>query len=86
MSDSITAMFYAALDDVETQAQSRGMTITSVCRDLGIARATPDRWRAEVPKTIELLEKMQRYVAGYESTGPRMVAQALPAEFFKKHQ
>lgn len=86
MSDSIINLFYAALDDVETQAQSRGLTMTSICRDLGVARATPDRWRKEPPKTIALLDQMQRYVSGYDPAGPRMAVPALPNEFFKKQQ
>jgi transposase-like protein len=55
--------FQQALDQVEKDAKEVGMTITSICRDLGISRATPDRWRKEPPKTVEILTKMQGIVA-----------------------
>lgn len=87
MSESIIKLFYAALDDVQTQAESRGMTMTSICRDLGIARATPDRWRKNPPNTIKLLEQMQRIASGASTNtkGPAFRAVPdLPTDFFKR--
>lgn len=85
MSESITNLFYAALDDIQAQAESRGMTMTSICRDLGVSRATPDRWRKQPPKTIELMEQMQRIAAGASPNGPAFKGvPQLPTDFFKR--
>lgn len=54
--------FQEALDKLEVDAKAVGLTLTSICRDTGVSRATPDRWRKEPPKTVELLKKMQEVV------------------------
>lgn len=55
-------VFHGALDQLEADAKQQGLTLTSICRDTGVSRATPDRWRKEVPKTVELLGRMQEVV------------------------
>ena len=54
--------FIATLDKLEADAIKVGETLTSICRTTGISRATPDRWRKEIPKTILLMAEMQGIV------------------------
>ncbi len=53
-----SALFLETLDSIEDRAKKVGLTITHVCREAGVSRATPDRWRENVPNTIALLDKM----------------------------
>jgi hypothetical protein len=46
-------VFYEYLDNLEHRAHAVGMTLTDLCRDSGVSRATPDRWRKSLPKTIQ---------------------------------
>lgn len=45
--------FYQYLNDIEHRAHAVGLTMTDLCRESGVARATPDRWRKGLPKTIQ---------------------------------
>ena len=45
--------FYKYLNDIEHRAHAVGLTMTDLCRESGVARATPDRWRKNLPKTIQ---------------------------------
>lgn len=47
------ALFYEYLDELERRAHAQGLTLTDLCRDSKVARATPDRWRKALPKTIQ---------------------------------
>lgn len=64
--DSFTKEFYARLDNIEARAKACGLTITHICRESGVARATPDRWRAKPPLTVELIDRMESVVAKAE--------------------
>lgn len=55
--------FKDRLTKLERDAQSAGTNLTEVCRVAGVSRATPDRWRKRVPKTIELVTLMEAIVA-----------------------
>jgi hypothetical protein len=46
-------LFYAHLNDLEHRAHAVGLTLTDLCRESKVARATPDRWRKNLPKTIQ---------------------------------
>lgn len=59
-------LFLKELDDIEDRAQKAGLTITGVCRKAGVSRATPDRWRGEVPNTIAIMDKMKAVVVEAE--------------------
>jgi hypothetical protein len=37
--------------------------MTSICKDAGISRATPDRWKRGTPRTIEIVDQMEQIVA-----------------------
>lgn len=58
----ISAQFKEAVSKLETDAKKVGLTITSICRETGVSRATPDRWKREVPTTVQLLARMQDVV------------------------
>jgi len=55
-------VFNDRLDDIERRALTVGSNLTEICRDIGISRSTPDRWRRETPRTIEILEEMEQRV------------------------
>lgn len=58
--------FIEKLDEIESRAKNIGSTITEVCRDANIARATPDRWRSKAPKSIDLMVKLEKAVEAAE--------------------
>lgn len=62
MAENFVQVFNKAVDQLETDAKRVGLTLTSICRQTGVSRATPDRWRKEVPKTVQLLGQMQDIV------------------------
>lgn len=63
MKKNIEQVFRESLDELQEDAKAAGMNLTSVCKEAGVARATPDRWRQNTPKTIRVLAKMQDTVA-----------------------
>lgn len=66
-----SSLFLERLDDIERRAQKIGLTITHVCRDSGVARATPDRWRANVPKSVKLMDDLEKaIIAAEQKAGP----------------
>ena len=62
--------FHDTLSDIKAKAAGVGMNMTSLCKDLGIARATPDRWLIRTPKTIKIVAQMQRYIDEKSKEGP----------------
>lgn len=65
-----SALFLKTLDNIEERAKAVGLTITHVCREAGVSRATPDRWRENVPNTVALLDKMLGVVQRAEQNQP----------------
>lgn len=61
--NTFEAEFHRRLAAIAADAAEIGETWTSICRATGISRATPDRWHAETPNTIALLDQMAAYVA-----------------------
>lgn len=57
-----STVFLERLNDVERRALHAGTSLTAVCKGIGISRATPDRWRHEVPRTIEIVDEMERWL------------------------
>lgn len=51
--------FKDALAGIEAGAKEAGSSVTEICREAGISRTTPDRWKENPPITIELVAKMQ---------------------------
>lgn len=55
--------FKARIAALEKHAIEAGLNLTEVCRQAGVSRATPDRWRKRTPKTIALVTQMEAIVA-----------------------
>ena len=55
-------VFKDALTRIQADAAAVGINLTSICRDPGISRATPDRWLRKPPKTILLIAEMQEKI------------------------
>lgn len=68
--------FRQRLAAIERDAAEIGETWSSICRETGISRATPDRWKAHTPNTVLLLDAMAGFVAKRRAD---LVAQALVA-------
>ncbi len=77
MPKNFVSDFHAAIDQLEENAKKEGLTLTSICRDTGVSRATPDRWRKKIPKTIELLGQMQDIVEAKRLSNEKEAANAL---------
>jgi hypothetical protein len=63
---TLSRLFIDRLNYIEERANKIGMTMTHICRESGVARATPDRWRASTPLTLQLIDKMEAAVAEAE--------------------
>ena len=59
MANNFVDAFKDALAGIEAGAKEAGSSITEICRETGISRTTPDRWKENPPITIELVAKMQ---------------------------
>jgi len=66
--------FKDALAGIEAGAKEAGSSITEICRETGISRTTPDRWKENPPITIELVAKMQDAVNRKLKTAARKKA------------
>lgn len=55
-------VFRDAVDQLGVDARAAGTNLTEVCREMRISRATPDRWKREVPMTVNLLAQMQKLI------------------------
>ena len=73
---SFSAVFRKRVDDIERRALHAGTSLTAICKGIGISRATPDRWRREIPRTIEIVDEMERFVAGVEKRREHELAEA----------
>lgn len=58
--------FNRRLSDIVKRGEAQGLTLTHICREAGVARATPDRWRAKAPLSVTLVDKMEAVVAAAE--------------------
>lgn len=57
---TFTGEFNRRIADIKRRAKNAGTSITALCEATGIARATPDRWEARAPKTIRLVDELER--------------------------
>lgn len=55
-------VFLDRLDSIERRALKVGSSLTGICRGIGISRATPDRWRRDIPRTIEIIKQMEGWL------------------------
>lgn len=58
--------FSEKLEDIYSRSEKAKTSITEICRDAGIARATPDRWRKRAPKSIKLIDQLDAALKQYE--------------------
>ncbi|MNN86920.1 hypothetical protein D3C81_2043980 [compost metagenome] len=65
--DSFEAAFNERLEGLIERGKAIGMTLTDICNDANVARATPDRWRANTPLTVVLIDRMEKAVAEAEA-------------------
>ena len=57
------AVFRARIAKLENDAKAAGMNFTTICKEVGVSRATPDRWKRGTPRTIEIVAQMEKFVA-----------------------
>lgn len=69
-------LFIERLDDIERRARAIGSTITHLCRDSGVARATPDRWRKETPNTVSRMDALEEALVKAEREAEAKKTQA----------
>lgn len=63
---SFEKQFQDRLDSIERRARVAGVTLTHLCRESKLSRATPDRWRAEAPQSIKLVDKLEAALVAFE--------------------
>lgn len=60
MSNKFSDTFRRELEDIKGRAAMPGVGgLKAICKAAGIARATPDRWLAKTPNTIQAMDKLQ---------------------------
>lgn len=59
-------LFNDTISDIESRAKAAGTTITQLCKDADIARATPDRWKKRAPNSVVLIDKMLKALEAAE--------------------
>lgn len=59
--------FKKRIEKIESEAKAIGMNFTSICKEAGISRATPDRWKRSTPKTIQIVTEMEEIVAKHKA-------------------
>ena len=64
-------VFRARLDRIVEDSEAAGINLTIVCALAGISRATPDRWRRSLPKTIALIETMEGIIEDHKKQAVR---------------
>lgn len=57
---TFTDVFRARVAKIEADAKANGINFTTICKEAGMSRATPDRWKRSTPKTIKLVETMEQ--------------------------
>lgn len=67
MTTTFTDTFKKRLTEIEGEAKAAGLNFTSICKEAGISRATPDRWKKSVPKTVEILTLMETVLAKHKA-------------------
>ena len=63
---SFQEAFEQRLVGIKERAAKVGMTVTDVCTSAGVARATPERWKTQIPLTVKLIDRMEAAVAAQE--------------------
>jgi len=77
---NFAAVFNDTLIQLESDAKAAGSNLTEVCRDAGVSRTTPDRWKAKPPATVAIVSRMQGVVAEKAAAKAALAAPSAPAE------
>lgn len=56
---TFAAEFRSRIINIRERASACGSSLTALCKNNGIARATPDRWLANTPKTVRLIDELE---------------------------
>jgi transposase-like protein len=64
-------VFLERLETIIDDANRAGINLTKVCARAGISRATPDRWRRKLPKTIEIIDTMEEVIVAHKKAEAR---------------
>lgn len=64
---TFTDAFRSRISKIEADARACGLNWTSICKEAGLSRATPDRWRKKTPKTIEIVDRMEEIIAQHKA-------------------
>jgi hypothetical protein len=56
---TFTEVFRQRVEKIEADAKEVGLNFTSICKEAGISRATPDRWKRSTPKTVKLIQMIE---------------------------
>ena len=67
MTTTFTDAFRERIEKIETEAKACNLNFTSICKEAGISRATPDRWKRSTPKTISIVTRMEEIVARHKA-------------------
>lgn len=64
--NTFEAEFKRRVTNIVERATAAGTSITALCKATGIARATPDRWAQSTPKTVKLVDELEKALAEVE--------------------
>lgn len=59
--------FVTRLQQLNERALRAGSSMTDLCRRVGIARSTPDRWHKQVPKTVRIVASLEKALKDVEA-------------------
>jgi hypothetical protein len=63
---SFPDVFNKRLEAIELRALEVGLNLTVICAELHISRSTPDRWRRKIPRTVKIMDDMEKVVIAAE--------------------
>lgn len=52
--------------DLKRRSEACGSSLTGICRDTGVARATVERWADRAPQTIKIFDRLLERVQELE--------------------
>ena len=64
---NLTGVFKDLLRQIEADAKAVGLKWTAICKEAGLSRATPDRWKKKTPNTVALVTKIEEIVARHKT-------------------
>lgn len=70
MSKNFTDVFNEAVNELKRSAEAKGVSLRALCTAANMSRATPDRWTAKTPHTIELVTRLQKLLDDMPSRVP----------------